>query len=69
MSTLAAYFVFGVFGLSIFNLGRKQQKPIPLVCGIVLMVYPYFVDNVYWLWGIGAVVLAIGIRALTRSRY
>jgi hypothetical protein len=66
--SIAAYFVFGVFGIYIFNLGRKRQKPVPIISGIVLMIYPYFVENPLWLWLIGLGVLAIGIRSLVGPR-
>ena len=35
------YVVFGSFGLGYFVYGKKQKKTVPLVSGIVLMVYPY----------------------------
>jgi hypothetical protein len=51
--------VFGSIGLGFFMYGRKQRAPVPLVCGIVLMVFPYFVGNVWLLAGIGALLIAI----------
>jgi hypothetical protein len=32
---------------------------VPLVCGLALMVFPYFVSNVILLVGIGAILAAI----------
>jgi hypothetical protein len=32
---------------------------VPLVCGLALMVFPYFVSNVILLVGIGVLLLAI----------
>jgi hypothetical protein len=32
---------------------------VPLVCGLALMVFPYFVSNLILLVGIGAVLVAI----------
>lgn len=49
--------LFGAFGLGYFTYGRKQRAPVPFVVGIVLMVYPYFIANVYVLVLIGAVLL------------
>jgi hypothetical protein len=51
--------VFGSIGLGFFIYGRKQRAPVPLVCGVVLMVFPYFVSNVLLLVAIGAVLIAI----------
>ena len=36
-------------GFVFFNLGRKRSRPIYLIFGIIMMVYPYFVENVYWM--------------------
>jgi hypothetical protein len=32
---------------------------VPLVCGLALMVFPYFVSNVMLLVGVGAILVAI----------
>jgi len=48
---------FGTIGLGLFVYGRKQRSPVPLVCGLILMVFPYFVSNIPLLVAIGAVVL------------
>ncbi|MDP1932970.1 MAG: hypothetical protein Q8L60_16080 [Gammaproteobacteria bacterium] len=50
--------LFGSFGLGYFLYGKKQKKMVPLVCGIVLIVFPYFVSNLYLLVMAGAVLLA-----------
>ena len=51
--------LFGSIGLGFFIYGRKQAKLIPKYCGIALMVYPYFVPNVYWLVGVGVSLVAV----------
>ncbi len=51
--------LYGSVGLGFFIYGRKQRAPIPLLCGIALMVFPYFVSNVWLLAGIGIVLIAI----------
>ena len=38
--------LFGSAGLGYFVYGKKQNAIVPLVCGVVLMVFPYFVANV-----------------------
>jgi hypothetical protein len=51
--------LFGSIGLGFFIYGKKQSAPVPLVCGIMLMVFPYFVTNRLLLVGIGAALCAI----------
>jgi hypothetical protein len=50
---------FGSIGLGFFIYGRKQRAVVPLLCGLMLMVFPYFVSNVMLLVGIGVVLMAI----------
>jgi len=51
--------LFGSIGLGFFIYGRKQRAPIPLLCGIALMVFPYFVSNALLLVAIGALLIAV----------
>lgn len=51
--------LFGSFGLGFFVYGRKQKAPVPLVCGLALMIYPYFVSNTVVLVTIGVVLMAV----------
>jgi hypothetical protein len=51
--------LFGAFGMGYFVYGKKQRSPVPFVVGIALMVYPYFISNVYVLVLIGAVLLVV----------
>ena len=51
--------LFSSIGVGFFLYGRKQRATVPLVCGLVLMIYPYFVPNVIALVMIGIVVAAI----------
>lgn len=39
--------------------GKKQQAAIPLISGIVLMIFPYFVSNVALLVIIGVIFTAL----------
>jgi len=39
--------------------GRKQELLISKYCGLSLIVFPYFVPDVYWLVGIGAALVAL----------
>jgi hypothetical protein len=51
--------LFGSCGLGFFIYGKKQHKVVPLVCGLALMVYPYFVSNNILLVVVGVVLMAI----------
>jgi hypothetical protein len=51
--------LFGSIGLGFFIYGKKQRAVVPLVCGLALMVFPYFVSNVMLLVGIGVLLMAL----------
>ena len=51
--------VFGSIGLGFFVYGKKQRRLIPFVCGLALMIFPYFVNAVSLLVGIGIVLIAL----------
>ncbi len=51
--------LFSSIGMGFFMYGRKQKRAVPLVCGIVLMIYPYFVPSAIWLVVIGVVLCAV----------
>jgi hypothetical protein len=51
--------LFGSIGLGFLIYGRKQRAVVPLVCGLALMVFPYFVTNTILLIVIGLALMAI----------
>ncbi|MFC1777779.1 hypothetical protein ACFL3I_10635 [Pseudomonadota bacterium] len=51
--------LFGSFGLAFFVYGKKQKKIIPLICGLALMIFPYFVANTWVLVITGIVLVAV----------
>lgn len=51
--------LFSSIGLGFFLYGKKQRAAVPLVCGLVLMIYPYFIPNVIALVAIGLVLIAV----------
>jgi hypothetical protein len=59
MATLLWGVVFGAIGMGFFVYGKRQAAPIPLVCGIALMVFPYFISNVWGTVAVGALLMAI----------
>ena len=58
-STLVWSVLFSALGLGFFSYGRKQRRTVPLLCGIALMIYPYFISNTLLMVGIGVVLVAI----------
>jgi len=50
--------LFGSIGLGFFVYGKKQQRPVPLFCGIGLMVIPYLIYNTAALLAAGAILTA-----------
>ena len=57
-STLMWGLIFGSIGLGFIVYGRKQKAVIPLICGIGLIVVPYFISNIYILVLSGIVLIA-----------
>jgi len=51
--------LFGAFGFAYFMYGKKQKAVVPLVCGLVLMIFPYFVANTIALAVIGIALIFI----------
>jgi hypothetical protein len=50
--------LFGAIGFGYIIYGRKQQKGITLLCGVLLSAFPYFVPNVF-------LIILIGIALMT----
>lgn len=45
--------IFSSIGLGYFLYGKKQKMTIPLTVGLVLMIFPYFIESNALLSGIG----------------
>ena len=58
-STLLWGLLFSSIGLGFFLYGRKQRAIVPLVCGLALMIFPYFVASNLVLVGVGVVLVGI----------
>jgi hypothetical protein len=58
-STILWGVLFGSVGLGFFMYGRKQRVVVPLICGLVLMVFPYFIPNTILLVAIGVALIAL----------
>ena len=51
--------MFGAIGLGFFTYGRRQKAVVPLLTGIALFIFPYFISNVYMLVIAGAALVAL----------
>jgi len=51
--------LFGSIGLGFVIYGRKQRAVVPLICGLALMIFPYFVSNNILLVVVGVALMAI----------
>jgi len=51
--------VFGSVGLAYFVYGKKQQRFVPLLCGIALMAFPYFISDTVLLVIVGLLLSAV----------
>jgi len=51
--------LFSSIGLGFFVYGKKQTRIVPFMAGLALMIYPYFVDTVSLLLGVGVALIAL----------
>jgi hypothetical protein len=58
-STLLWGLLFGSIGLGFFVYGKRQKTVVPLLTGLALMVFPYFVSNTILLVTLGMALIAI----------
>ncbi|TAK90297.1 MAG: hypothetical protein EPO06_09640 [Burkholderiaceae bacterium] len=58
-STLFWGLLFGSIGLGFFIYGKKQKVLVPFLCGLALMVFPYFISNTLPLVTIGVALIAL----------
>lgn len=52
--------IFGAIGFVAFVYGKRQSEWRPMILGLTLMAFPYFVGNTVALYVIGA-VLTLGL--------
>ena len=57
-ASLAIGILTGAIGLAYFIYGKRQARFAPLLAGLALCTYPYFVDSVPWSLAIGAALAA-----------
>lgn len=51
--------LFSSVGLGFFIYGKRQRAIIPLICGVVLMVIPYFITSLVVLVIIGFLLILL----------
>jgi len=61
MTTLVFGLLFGAVGTVYLALARKEHDATYLVCGVGLILYSYFVENVALIVLIGAALIAVPI--------
>lgn len=59
-SSLFASFLVGLVGLGLFLYGKKQTRLPQLIVGLVLMVFPYFIESAAIVYAVsGALVVGL----------
>jgi hypothetical protein len=57
-SKIVAWVIFGAVGFVAFSYGKKTVSMRPIVLGVLLMAYPYFISGVWALYIVGLVLAA-----------
>ncbi len=52
-AALFASLMFGVIGLVAFRYGKRSALIVPMILGLALMIYPWFVSETWLLYAIG----------------
>lgn len=58
MAKILACTIFGAIGFVAFSYGKKSEFFRPMVIGIALMAYPYFVSGMFFMYLIGIALTA-----------
>ena len=58
MDSFIAGVFFGIFGAGYVMYGRKAQNHIAFGAGILLCIFPYFVDGFLWTMLVGVLLMA-----------
>jgi hypothetical protein len=56
LAIFSAIFI-GLIGMALFIYGKKQAQAAPLLTGVALCVFPYFVTSIVLMWLITAACL------------
>ena len=58
MNILFFGIIVGAFGVAYIVYGKRQTKLAPVIAGVLLCIYPYFIESWLWLSVVGALLLA-----------
>ena len=58
-TTLMVSVLFSSIGAGYFVYGKKQRQVVPLLTGLALCVYPYFLSNGYAIVVVGVLLTAV----------
>lgn len=58
MNSLFVGLIAGAIGMGYFIYGKRQLKIVPMVAGVLLCIYPYFLDSLLWLSLVGLILIA-----------
>lgn len=58
-STIIWGILFGSIGTGFFIYGKKQEKIVPVLCGIALMIFPYFLEGALMTALVGITLIAV----------
>lgn len=58
-NSLLASLLVSSIGFVLFVYGRRMRRIPQLAVGLTLLIYPYFVSNVWLMFGIAAALLAL----------
>lgn len=50
--------IFGAIGFAVFLYGKKNKIFRPIIIGIALMTYPYFISGTFFLYLVGIALIA-----------
>jgi hypothetical protein len=56
---LALNLLLGAFGLAYFVYGKKNRAIVPLICGVCLMIFPYFISGLVPLILVGLILILL----------
>ena len=65
-SLFASFIVSGI-GFVLFEYGRRMKRPPQVGIGLTLMIFPYFVSNLWAMFGIALGLLVVLWVALMRG--
>jgi hypothetical protein len=58
VTNFAIGIITGALGVAYIVYGKRQTKFVPLIAGVLLCAYSYFIDSWVWLCVVGALLLA-----------